>query len=554
MSTTETSSGPLVRYLGGESSHRSFFGGYGSSKARGIVVAIVVAGGMVLTPLIGWPALAGMLVASSVVLIVTARTHNGSILDRRRRRSRWQARQRLGADRFEPYDTTRWANLEDAVATSKGKQRAEAIRDRNAMRAMPDGADGMGWLQSSSNMPGIAWHAPVGEDPYLSVAFAVAGQIRGIESNTTLAGGGIDWGRFLADRAATTSLVGAVQPMTRVLPPDTARHEAWARSSVDTTAQSDAVASYAEVIRRAGQDAMIQRHYVVVTWPLSAQFMETAAKFGPGRDGWRALMSREVDTVARGLEKARLGAGRRGVAALTARQTVALMLHQQNPSHPIDAVRRVDPAAPGLRSHDEYAAHVVEATDYATGNESEWWHRTVAITADGLSTGGRTQLWVLDLLLGTHLDFIRSVSFHLRLVPALHAKAAARRDLTADQSAAISNASKGRMADDETSTAARAASQRVRDLSAGSHHHGVEWAGFITVTARSRDELQIACRRLTETCSASLGIERMTWLDSYQAAASGTTWPIGRGLRPGRDSMSSSFYNVLAGRGDKEAL
>lgn len=554
MSTTQTTSGPLVRYLGGESSHRSFFGGHGGGKSRGVVVGIVVAGGVLLTPLIGWPALAVTFVAALVVIVMTARTHNGSIVERRRRRARWQARQRLGTDRYEPFDADRWARLEEAAATAPRKERAQAARDRNAMRTMPDGADGMGWLQSGSGLPGIAWHAPDGEDPYLSVAFAVAGQIRGIESNTTLVAGGIDWGRFLADRAATTSLVGAVQPMTRVLPPDTARHEAWARSSVDPAAPADAVASYAEVIRRAGQDAMIQRHYVVVSWPISADFVTTAAKFAEGRNGWRALMGREIDGVVRGLEKARLGGGRQGVAPLTARQTVALMLHQQNPSHPIDAVRRVDPAAPGLRSHDEYAAHVVEATDYATGQEAEWWHRTAAITADGLSTGGRTQLWVLDLLLGTHLDFIRSVSFHIGLVPALHAKAAARRDLTADQSAAISTASKGRLADDETATAARASSQRVKDLAAGSHHHGVEWVGYITVSAPDRDALQIACRRLHETCSTSLGIERLTWLDSYQAAASGTTWPIGRGLRNRRESMSSTFYNVLAGRGDKEAL
>lgn len=552
--STETTTGPLVRYLGGENSHRSFFGGRGHSKARGIVVAVVVVGGLFLTPMIGWPALAIMLVAVALVLILTARTHNGSIIDRRRRRARWRARQRLGTDRYEPFDEDRWSYLEEAVTAGPRKERAEAMRTRNAMRAMPDGADGMGWLQSGSNMPGIAWHAPVGEDPYLSVAFDVAGQIRGIESSTTLATGGIEWGRFLADRAATTSLVGAVQPLTRVLPPDTARHEAWARSSVDPDANPDAVASYEEVIRRAGQDAMIQRHYVVVSWPLTAAFMEAAAKFGEGRDGWRALMAREVDGVVRGLERARLGGGRKGVAPLTARQTVALMLHQQNPSHPVDAVRRVDPSAPGLRSHDEYAAHIVEATDYITGQEAEWWHRTAAITADGLSTGGRTQLWVLDLLLGTQLDFIRSVAFHLRLVPALHAKAAATRDLTADRSAAISAAQKGKDVDDETATAARAASQRVKDLGAGSHHHGVEWVGFVTVTARSRADLQIACRRLAETCSASLGIERLSWLDSYQAAGSGTTWPIGRGLTRGRDSMSATFYNVLAGRGDKEAL
>ncbi|MFE6229401.1 hypothetical protein [Cellulosimicrobium sp. NPDC057862] len=553
--STSTTEKPTTRYLGGEAGHRSFFGGSSGSRARGIVVGIVVAGGLILTPLVGWPALAGMLVAAMVTIVVTTNTHHGSILERRRKRSRWQARKRLGTDRFEPYDATRWAALDERATTAPRKERAQAIRDRAAMRAMPDGADGMGWLQSGTGLPGIAWHAPDGEDAYLSVCFAVAGQIRGIESNTTLVMGGAAWGRFLADRALSTSLVGAVQPMTRVLPPDTARHEAWARAVHDPTMPADAIASYAEVIRRSGQDAMIQRHYVVVSWPITPQFTEAARKYGEGRDGWRALMAREVETVAAGLRNARLGGGRRdGVTALTARQTVALMLHQQNPSHPIDAARRVDPAAPGLRSHDEYAAHVVEATDYVTGQEAEWWHRTVAITADGLSTGGRTQLWLLDLLLGTQLDCIRSVSFHMRLVPAMHAKAAARRDLTADQAAALSNAEKGKMANDEVSTSARAASQRVQDLSHGSPHHGIEWAGFITLTARSRSELQLACRRLAETCSASLGVERLTWLDSFQAAASGTTWPIGRGLRPTRDPMSARFYNSLAGAGDKEAL
>lgn len=555
--STQTTGGPLVRYLGGESAHRSFFGGHGTgARSRGIIVGIVVAGGLVLTPMLGWPALAVTMLAVLVVLIATADTHNGSIVERRRRRSRWQARQRLGTDKFVPYDATRWTSLEEAATTGPRKARAEAARDRAAMRAMPDGADGMGWLQSAVNQPGIAWHSPAGEDPYLSVAFQVAGQIRGVESNTTLAAGGIGWGKFLASRAQSSSLVGRVQTLTRVLPPDTARHQAWAYTALDRVnpAPPEAVDSYAEVIQRAGQDAMVQRHYVVVSWPLSAAFMEAAGKYAPGRDGWRALMQREIAATARGLEGARLGGRTGDVKALTARQTAALMIHQQNPTHPADAVRGVNPAAPGLRSHDEYAAHVVDATNYETGHDVEWWHRTAAITADGLAVGGRTQLWVLDLLLGTELDFIRTISFHMRLVPAIHAKAAAGRDLTADESAAMADQSKGKRTNDETKMSASAAQRRVQDLAAGSHHHGVEWVGYVTVTARSRDELQKACRLLADTCATSLGIERLSWLDSYQAAASGTTWPIGRGLQPGRESMSQSFYTALAGNGDKEAL
>ena len=99
-----------------------------------------------------------------------------------------------------------------------------------------------------------------------------------------------------------------------------------------------------------------------------------------------------------------------------------------------------------------------------------------------------------------------------------------------------------------------AASRRQQDLVSGSQHHGAQWVGYITVSARNRDELARASRRLEETCSVSLGIERLDWLDSYQSAASGTTWPIGRGLAATRTSMSSHLYNRLAGRTEKESL
>jgi hypothetical protein len=59
---------------------------------------------------------------------------------------------------------------------------------------------------------------------------------------------------------------------------------------------------------------------------------------------------------------------------------------------------------------------------------------------------------------------------------------------------------------------------------------------------------------LEETCATGLGIERLEWQDSYQAAASGTTWPIGRGLTPGRPSFGSRFINALAGKSEREAL
>lgn len=535
--------------LGGESRHRAFFGGQGS-RSRTLLLGAVVVAALVGTPLVGWPALAGGLVAAGLTVAATTRTHTGTVLERRTKRSRWRARRRLGTDRFVPYEPTTWADLQQQTTQGPRAARRLAVQGLAAMRANPDGCDGMGWLQSGPKEPGIAWHAPIGEGEYLSVAFCVSGQISGIESASVLARAAEAWGQFLASRAAASSLVEGVQTLTRVLPPDSARQQLWAHLTLDPAAPLAAQESYAEVIERAGGGAMVQRHYVVVRWPVTGRFLDAAAHRGRGRDGWRALMAEEIEATVRGLEEARMGA----VAPLTARQTAALILHQQNPTRPVDVVRGVHPAALGLASHDEFSAHVVEASDYSTGEPGQWWHRTAVIHAEAMAAGERTQLWALDLLVGRDLDFLRSIAFHLRLVPAGEAKAAARRDLTRDLADEISDRQHGRLANDTTTAAKSAARRRAEDLAAGSRHHGVEWIGAVTVSARTREGLARACRLLHETCSQDLGIEHLDWQDSYQGAASGMTWPIGRGLRPAAAPLSAHVYERLAGRTEKEAI
>lgn len=533
----------LVRHLGGEDAHRAFFGGTGQ-RTRNLLLAVCIVGGLIATPLIGWAGVAVPAVAAGIVVLATLRTHRGSVLDRRRARARWRARQRTGTDRYTPFDVAAWDQLQSALEHARRRHRPPVRAAIAAMRGNPDGADGMGWLQYGTGEPGIGWHHPLGEAPYLSVAFSVSGQLRGVEATRVLRRAADGWGGFLAARGAASSLVGGVQTLTRVLPLDTARQQAWAAANLDLAASVAEQQSYAEVIARTSAAAMVQRHYIVVSWPLTADFADTARRYGDGRDGWRGLMGAEIDATVRGLEEARIGQ----VAALTARQTVALMLHQQDPTRPLDAARRVDPLQAGVASHDEFSAHVVQS---AAG---EWWHRTAAIRADALAAAPRSQLWVLDLLLGGGLDFPRSVSFHLRLVPAVEAKVAARRDVVRDLSDQVAEQRHGRLADDATNAAMTAAQRRRADLAAGSHHHGVEWVGYVTVSARSRDGLALASRQLAEVCTTGLGIERLDWLDTYQSAASGTTWPIGRGIRPATASVGSRLYRGIAGHRDREAI
>jgi len=560
-----------VRYLGGEGGHRGFFGGT-ASKGRSIALAIIVVSGMVGMIVVqqAWVLLVAVL-AGGLTFLLTMKTHRGSLIQRRQKRSRWKARQRLGTDVFTPYDDEAWEKLDELGRSASKADQAEAERLKRQMRANPDGADGMGWLQYGANVPGIAWHAPVGEQDYLSVAFSVSGQLRGMETAEALLRASSGWGRFLARRAAPSSLISDIQPMTRVLPPDSARQQLWVadrleRETPDRTWTDQERAtfmeqtrSYDEVIRLASAGSMVQRHYVVVSWPLTQQFTDAASKFGKGRDAWRSLMADEISTTVRGLRDAREG----DVAPLTAKQTAALMLHQQNPHLPIDLTRKVSPGRFGLPSHDEFSAHVVDGIDptFLGPNDPienapavQWWHRTAAIHAENLAVAGRTPLWLLDLLIGHELRVVRTIAFHLHLIPAGQAKAKARKDAVSDGSAIYAAQQKGRLINDETQMSLGAAERRKADLAAGSHHHGVEWVGYITISATSRDELAKASRQLEEACATGLGIERLDWQDSFQSAASGATWPIGRGLRPDTPTVAGRALTRLAGRSDKEAI
>ena len=304
---------------------------------------------------------------------------------------------------------------------------------------------------------------------------------------------------------------------------------------------------------------MVQRHYVVVSWPLDQQFTDAAVKFGHGRDAWRALMAGQIQATERGLNEARMG----DIRALTAKQTTALMLHQQNPHLPIDLTRNVDPMRAGIKSHDEFSAHIVEGTDPTAlvmtvggpvAPNVTWWHRTAAIHGENLAIAGRSPLWCLDLLIGRELTFVRSVSFHLHLVPAGQAKSKARADVVRDLAGVLADQQKGRLISDDSTTRMSAAQRRSTDLAAGSHHHGVDWIGFVTISAPTRDDLGQACRQLEEACATGLGIEHLDWQDSFQSAASGTTWPIGRGLRPSAATLTTRAINRLAGRSEKEAI
>jgi hypothetical protein len=533
-----------TRVLGGEGESRGFFGG-STGKTRTVALIVVAPLGMVLTIALQGLGLGIWVAVSALVFVATIRTHRGSPLVRFRARRRWAERRRTGTVVFKPVDD-RPLDLDPTVGSRKARK--AKTREWNAYRDWPDGAEGMHWLQRAPGTPGIAWHVPTGEDAYLSVAFAVEGAIRGLESDSFLDQVTTAFGVLLARYGSRSMLPKRIQSLTRVVPVDSAYHEAWVWEQLDPDAVPSLVASYDQVVRLTAGAGLMQRHYVVVSWPLSAEFMAAAARRGPAQAGWRSLMVSEIESVRSHLITAKLGK----VDPLTAAQTAAVLRHLQTPSWPIDQAGDVVVDAPWVASHDELSATITDGVG-PDGQPEQWWHRTALLPIESVETGPRTATWLTPLLSRMPHQIVRTLSVQIEVVPAADARRAARMDVSYDLATLAAQREKGVLSSEEVTAGLTAARSRLDDLRPGSGHHGAGWGAHLTISARTRADLIDATAKITEA-AGNAGISSLDWLDTQQAAAAACTWPIARGMRPVARSTGSTVRGLLAGAGSKEAI
>lgn len=486
----------------------------------------------------------GGLVGIAIILLLNP-TVSGDLLSKLVARYRWRQRVRSGADRFVPYDEARAKEI--FAKGNKGMR-----RDLGALRAMPDGCDGMGWLRCGVDETGIAWHEPLdGSTPYLSVAFEVGGRMQGFESVERLNFSTQRWGAFLATLAGDFSLCRYVQVVTRILPPDAAYHEVWARDHMDRDLAHHAggrtlLRSYEEVLAEASSIGTVQRHYIVLRYDIDGDFTTRAARYAPGIEGWRILMDAEVAAAERGLRNAGVGT----VQPLTARSVAAFIRHAQDPSHPIDQRSDIDVTNFGVPSFDTRAMYVTNDMGDPEG-KLHWYSATARVTAENMDAGLKNMLWVNGWLVDMPEPIVRTMSFHMRIVPARTARALARSDETADLAEYNKAARKG-ILDSEVEARQAASRQRAEDLRPGSGHHGIEWLGFVTVTAASPMELDRHSRMVAERASTQLGVRRLEWCRDYQSVAAGFTWPIARALHPHKRASLGTRVDGAIARLDTE--
>lgn len=537
----------IERYIGGESQGRSLFGGK-RNKPRTVGLGVVFVIGCVVTMIWQGPALIVTLFAGLVVWVATLNTHYGSPWKRIQDRRRWKESVKTGRDRFVPV-ARRPQELEERWAAASRGEKKKLAKTWAQYRDWPDGVEGMNWLQAQPRKPGIIWHTPTGQEAYFTACFPVRGQIQGLEGDSSINGASARFGRLLSGWSGATSLVSGVQMLTHVLPIDSARHEKWVLDNFDPDTPYRLLESYDDVVKQTGRGGLMQRHYVVVRWPATPAFMLAAERRGPGEEGWRLLLEREISAAWRRLQGARLEPGE----ALTATQLSGVLRHLQMPSWPIDQAGDAQVEWPWLQSENSWSYAKVR-DEGPDGNTETWFHRTARIPVETIGTGPRSPLWLLPFLTRLSDDVIRTLSIEIETIPAGSARASARADLASDMADMYAQQKSGSITSEDLEVAMAAATARRNDLKPGSGAGGVGFAIHVSVAARTERGLADACTVVKETLTTDLEIGEVDWLDPDQAAAAATCWPVARGMRPVEQTRSDKFMAVVAGQGRKEAL
>lgn len=538
-----------VSYLGGEAGRRGFFGGTWP-KARIVGLLVVVPAGAFLILTMQLLGMVTTIAAVLVIWVVTMPTPAGSPLHRWQNRRRWKERIKTGTVDFAPFDQDRWDALCEQAQSASKADRAKVYRQLAAMRETPDGVEGMRWLQDERGKPGIAWHTPTGEPAYLSVVWSTSGQIKGMASGRYLDSCMEAFGKLQAGWGSRLRLPAHIQTITRVLPTDTARHEDWVVRELNKKSKIELRRSYDQLMRLLGRGGMVQRHLVVVRWPIELKFIADAAKHGEGVDGWRILMRDQIESCTRAI----VGARFQDVTVLSARQVAAVLRHLQHPSFPFDQAGDLSsPTDCWIPSHDEWSYTTTTAVPPDKTDPVDWLHRTAMFPITGVATYARNGLWLAPLLTSLGTPIVRTISLQTAMIPASEARLQARMDATTDMADIQKQKEKGELSADDLGEQLSGAQRRLRDLRGGTHHQGAEWVGHVTITAQTRDELSRATAIITEAADKA-GVSSLEWLDTFQSAANSYTWPVARGMEEPKKSRSAQMRGLVTGKGPKEAL
>lgn len=319
------------------------------------------------------------------------------------------------------------------------------------------------------------------------------------------------WGQVLAGSARRGSAIRRVQVLERTAPAD---GEAIGRYLADARDESlgegsQPARSYQELVE--GATRVIQEHEVLLAVQLDARRAWARA----ARDGRGGSRDEQAGRAIVGELRAFLSLLQR------LEVTVAGLLD------PTGLARSLRMAFdPFSRTGDSEGALGPDALDvrWTCLRADAAWHRTYWISQwPRLPVG---PMFLAPLLLGTQT--VRTVSVVVEPVAPDRSRRAVEAAVTSDEADELRRESKGFRRTVLRQRQQEATMRREEELAAG--HEEIRFAGYVTVSARSREDLLVACEEV-EQGAQQAWLELTPCWGEQDVAFVQSALPIGRGLR-----------------------
>jgi hypothetical protein len=320
------------------------------------------------------------------------------------------------------------------------------------------------------------------------------------------------WGQLLAATARRGSAIRRLQVIEHTAPADGDVLTRYFESARVASAPDETVRSYEELVETATR--VIQEHEVL----LAVQVDERRAWARAARESRGARSRDEQAGIV-------LVSELRALTALLQRLEVTIV-GLLSPSHFAAALRLAFDPFTERASDDALGPEALDA-GWNTLHTDGAWHRTYWISQwPRLPVG---PVFLTPLLLGTQA--VRTVSIVIEPVAPHRSRRAVEAAVTSDEADDVRREAKGFRRTARQRRQREATQQREDELASG--HEELRFAGYVTVSARDRDELLRACEEIEQAAQQSW-LELTPCWGEQDVAFAQSALPIGRGLRKPR--------------------
>jgi hypothetical protein len=321
------------------------------------------------------------------------------------------------------------------------------------------------------------------------------------------------WGELLADSACRSSAIRRLQVIEHTAPAGDDALTTYLEQAGMKSLPEAALSSYEELIESATRVYM--EHEVLV----AVQIDERRAWGRAARDGRRASGTRDEQAIRVLIEELR------ALAALLQRLDVKVV-GLLGPAHLSRTIRlSYDPF---LQSPPDGAIGP-EACDvqWSTLHSDSAWHRTYWVSQwPRLPVG---PVFLTPLLLGTQT--VRTVSVVVQPIAPERSRRSAESAVTSDEADDVRREAKGFRRTAMQRRQREATERREEELADG--HEELRYAGYVTVSGRTREELLRSCEEIEQAARQSR-LELTPCWGEQDVAFAQSALPIARGLRRAR--------------------